>query len=870
MVRGWRVHAIGFLLLVGTVASGGATLLPNGSFEEGPMPTGWRFEGGGTTSGVARSGARSIGGRSATRRILWRSDPIPLERMQSYRLDGWITVVSGAARLILDLSDPHGQNVATAHTTEVSGTEGAGQWQYVALEYDAPESAANATVALEVEGEAYLDDATLFRLVENLLFNPSFDGDQRRRVTYWDEDPLWTEEGAKGGAHQADPEGGRGGGSALLVEADLAWRAVRNISMPVPTGVTTLRLVGWAQREGGDVGLRIVWLDWAGTILGADRATSMETVDGWTRFVAESRAPDSAEAYNVTVVVRNGRARFDDFDLRAVAPAVNKRRVVRVHVNQVGYEPSLPKSLVVATSFLPARSGQDELTLLDPDGWSVGVYPLIPSGRINSGTSDDWGWYFWRVDFSDFAETGTYRAVARIGDVQGESPSFRIGRDVLFGSTANLGVEFFFVQRCGFDVPGWHRACHLDDAKLPDGTHIDATGGWHSAGDYNKLMYENGDGGVAYALLEAYQAAPECFAERDRDGDGVPDVLDEALWGADFVAKMQVPETGALRKDVSQGPGRTWMKWLPPDEHTDNVVGTDDDPVILEGEGSSPLVIAAWMRLAALVPERETGYRGRALRLWNHATGGGTKGHGPHLMLSALELYRHTGEQAYLDYARQCVEAMLGQQVREGRRQGAFGTYGEYAAGALAQFALAYPDDPLVGRIRVALGAYVTFCASTADNPFGLAKQSVGEPEYFFEPTSGYGHNFEILARAWAALLVYRLIGDDRAARYAVDQVDWVFGKNPYGLCMFEGAGAFNPPRYHHRYDSIPGRERGAVPGAIPNGFVRSAKGLDQPGFDLSRGRKERPHPSYRTSEPWLVHNMWHLLAMTEVARVSR
>ena len=91
--------------------------------------------------------------------------------------------------------------------------------------------------------------------------------------------------------------------------------------------------------------------------------------------------------------------------------------------------------------------------------------------------------------------------------------------------------------------------------------------------------------------------------------------------------------------------------------------------------------------------------------------------------------------------------------------------------------------------------------------------------------------------------------------------MDWVLGKNPAGLCMFEGKGTLNPPRYHHRYNSIPGHERGAVPGTIPNGFVREMGLADRPGFDLSRagGRS----PSFRTSEPWLVHNMWYLLALS-------
>src|SRR5207302_2959538 len=126
------------------------------------------------------------------------------------------------------------------------------------------------------------------------------------------------------------------------------------------------------------------------------------------------------------------------------------------------------------------------------------------------------------------SQPGNYRLAARAAGTRGESPPFQIGRDILLKETAQNAVDFFFIQRCGFAVPAWHKECHLDDAKLPDGTHIDATGGWHSAGDYNKLMYENGDGGVVFALLTAHSNASEFFNRFDRNSDGWCDALDEA------------------------------------------------------------------------------------------------------------------------------------------------------------------------------------------------------------------------------------------------------------------------------------------------------------------------------------------------------
>jgi hypothetical protein len=397
---------------------------------------------------------------------------------------------------------------------------------------------------------------------------------------------------------------------------------------------------------------------------------------------------------------------------------------------------------------------------------------------------------------------------------------------------------------------------------------LDATGGWHSAGDYNKLMYEHGDGGVVYALLAAYDSAPDRFARFDRDNDGVADALDEAGWGAAFVARMQIPETGGLRNHVSQGPGRNWTKWSAPEVHTDNISGTDDDPVFQPGEGNSPLVIAGWARLSALLKQRgvTNDYRQRAIRLWAHATKGGTEVGSPYLLISTIELHRVTGEPSRLDYSRRAADHLLSQQATNGLLRAAFGSYGDTSAAALAQFALAYPKEERIRKIKRALDDYVTFCVGTADNAFGLSPQTVGATNTFIPPD--LGSNFQVLSRAWATALVFRVTRDPRALTYAVDHVDWVLGKNPVNLCMFEGKGACNPPRYHHRYNMIPGHERGAVPGAIPNDFVRDMGLADRPGFDLSRagGRS----PSFRTSEPWLVHNLFYLLAASALDRAVR
>jgi hypothetical protein len=535
-----------------------------------------------------------------------------------------------------------------------------------------------------------------------------------------------------------------------------------------------------------------------------------------------------------------------------------------VLVNQVGYEVKGPKGAVVLTNFLPKKAPQCEFQLVAEDGRPVWKSPLVCAGRMCGQGGADWGWYFWRADFAPFDKDGKYRAKASLGETEGVSHPFLIGRDVLFRETAEANVDFFFVQRCGLAVPGWHAACHLDDAKLKDGTHRDLTGGWHSAGDYNKIVWEYGDGGVMYALVNAAEALPQYFAQYDRDKDSLCDVLDEAWWGAKFMAKLQLSETGGLLNHIEQGPNRkTWMNWCPPEKTTDNIVGTADDPVVQPGEGHSPLAIGGWARLAKALDARgvKTDYLARAIRLWEHATVKGTAGPDPLLLISSVDLYLVTAEERFLAFSRRSAEGLLSSGTPRGQLAGGYGGTGDVPAAALAHFALKLPKEPVSTRIKARLQEHLPHFIAEANNPLGLMMQKPGAEGYFFEPTSTLGCNYQVCCRAWSALMIYRLTGDRRALGYATNQLDFLLGKNPYGVCMLEGKGAFNLPRYHHRYITIPGHERGAVPGAIPNGFVRDIGGYDRPGIDLST--KGRPYPSYRTNEPWLVHNVFYVLAIT-------
>jgi hypothetical protein len=811
------------------------------------------------------SKSRAIAGVTIQEDYISETDVRLLQAGTEYRLDGWIHCSSGSAKLGVDILNEQGRVISRHAGAALKASPTS---CYTVVEFATPgkqgreESAigVRARVWFRLQGQAELNSVNVTPTATSFMGNKAMEADERGRIGFWGEEKDETlMEGRRGGSAKPDQTIKRNGKSSVVLVPSADWFAFSSINYGMAAWTDRYELSIWARCEpSASAAMLACWTDDQQKVVHVDRGPSIRG-ESWQPMLLTLSAPTNASSVRLVAVARGGRVWLDDSELMRLAP---KQKRVRVFVNQVGYEQGGPKSAVIAANFYPS-DGLASFRLVTPLGKTAWKKVFPCAGRIYAGTEDDWGWYFWRADFSDCHEAGQLRGHARVGGNDSDSATFAIGPGIVLGQTARSSVDFFFIQRCGFDVPGWHKPCHLDDAKLPDGTHIDAIGGWHSAGDYNKLMYEHGDGGVAFALLNALNNAPESFARHDRNSDGVVDALDEALWGAQFVAKMQIPETGGLRNTISQGPGRQWTKWSAPEVHTDNVAGTADDPVVQVGEGNSPLVIAAWARLSALLSQRgrTNDFLKAAVRLWDYTTKGGTNVGSGYLLLSALELHAVTGQSNYVEYARRSVESLLAQQVSGGPLQGAFGSYGESSAAALASFALAHKDDALNSKIATALKEYVRFCSREADNPFGLSQQPVGEKAQYFP--SDLGNNFQILGRAWAAALVYRLNRDPAALRFAVDQMDWVLGKNTYDLCMFEGKGIKNPPRYHHRYNSIPGHERGAVPGMVPNGFVRELGMADRPGFDMSRtgGRS----PSFRTSEPWLVHNLFYLLAAGEL-----
>jgi endoglucanase len=234
-----------------------------------------------------------------------------------------------------------------------------------------------------------------------------------------------------------------------------------------------------------------------------------------------------------------------------------------LRVNQLGYLPNSMKVAVALSKDMSFSPSSFELrdALTDEIVWTstwireCGAYAAFPRT--------------FRLDFSTMQIPGAY--VLSTGGYR--SPSFRIAADVYDG-TADFLLQYMRQQRCGYN-PFLNDSCHTHDGYIIyhptlDSTFIDVVGGWHDASDY--LQYVATSANAIFQMLFAYEQNPNSFADSydaaGRPGaNGIPDILDEAKWGLDWLVKMN-PRAGLMFNQVADD--RDHMGFRLPTEDSTN------------------------------------------------------------------------------------------------------------------------------------------------------------------------------------------------------------------------------------------------------------------------------------------------------------
>ena len=216
-----------------------------------------------------------------------------------------------------------------------------------------------------------------------------------------------------------------------------------------------------------------------------------------------------------------------------------------IRINQLGY---LPESVKVAV-FISAES----VALKDFSIHDAVTDKIVLKGKAEKFDGQEWGMKSAaRLDFSKVESPGGYYIL-----IDGiKSDPFRISADTYKGS-ADFLLRYMRQQRCGYN-PYYADSCHTHDGFIVDhpektGKIIDVTGGWHDASDY--LQYVTTSANAVYQMLFAWSRNPGIFnddfdASGDRGNNGIPDILDEAKWGIDWLIKMN-PDSGEMYNQIA-------------------------------------------------------------------------------------------------------------------------------------------------------------------------------------------------------------------------------------------------------------------------------------------------------------------------------
>jgi hypothetical protein len=203
-----------------------------------------------------------------------------------------------------------------------------------------------------------------------------------------------------------------------------------------------------------------------------------------------------------------------------------------IRVNQIGYLPAGHKVAVVC-SLAPTTLDSFEVT--DAAGERVfGPAKAAKSGAFGPCKET------YRLDFSALAAEGEYRIAA--GGLT--SRNFRIASNAYAGAADTL-LYYMREQRSGYN-PFFRDSVHTHDGIIVDdsvrgGQYIPATGGWADASDY--LQYVTTSATATFQMLMAYRDNPDAFGDEfAADGlpgaNGIPDVLDEARHGLEWLTRM--------------------------------------------------------------------------------------------------------------------------------------------------------------------------------------------------------------------------------------------------------------------------------------------------------------------------------------------
>jgi hypothetical protein len=448
---------------------------------------------------------------------------------------------------------------------------------------------------------------------------------------------------------------------------------------------------------------------------------------------------------------------------------------------------------------------------------------------------------------------------------------------------------------------------------------VDVHGGWYDAtGDYgihlshqNPTSYFNPQQVplVVWSLLKSYRVLEsrhnDNFTEYERR------MLDEGLYGADFLVRMKRPNGSFFEsitapgkeklpqdREIGNPNWRTQIKKSASDstEHIETAAGPHAYEASFRAGGG--MAIAA-LALASTMPEQGDFPRPAYLQAAKDAFQF-LNAHNAELLndgaenilddycalMAATELYGATHQEEYRVAADKRAAQLMARLTTIDR----YRDYWRADSGSRPYF---HPSDaglPVVSLIEYAqIGNPATqrqvhdvverslrfelAVTGEVNNPFGYARQLVRMGDgpvrsaFFFPHDTEaapwwQGENARLASLSAAARIAAPLFNDNPAFQaqledYAWNQLHWILGRNPFDASMLAGSGHGNAPYMFFRSYKYTN-----APGSIVNG-ITAAIG-DEDGIAFNEGYAVTGQDEdWRWTEQWLPHAAWYLYAVS-------
>ncbi len=527
--------------------------------------------------------------------------------------------------------------------------------------------------------------------------------------------------------------------------------------------------------------------------------------------------------------------------------------IAKIHYCQPGYAPSATKTFLVAfLEEVPFTAVKFKIL----DGESRIVYEGLAGKFCHC---DYTGEFLFKGDFTEVSTPGRYRIA--IDDYNVKSHLFEISNEWIVREL-RANIKSFYFQRSGVELPlkyagAWARpAAHLDDKlefhpTMNRAGDWNAHGGWYDAGDYGKYIVNGGVSVATLMLACELQNKNKFVCDKlfNASFEQPESLLDEIRFELEFFLRMQDDDGGVFFKVT---PYR-WDGFVMPSESdvsqkryilgkstssTLNFVGALAEAhhvyIDIDSEFATKCLIASaraylW---AEKNPEVE----------WPHNTEGsggyGDPDLGDDFFWARAMLYRELksergaaclnasaladGHETGLNIAKFVDENITEMTERienllPADMEAYLPTYGLQwrSTQNLAWFALATMDCKWNDRARMAF-------KYTADEILRLQEN---DPYNLSIRKFIWGSNGDIANHALTLYLSYEWFKEKRYRDAAMQQIEFIYGKNPVDVSFVTGSSWSSPKHPHHRISHSDGVEE-PVPGLVVGGINEDRQDL--------------------------------------------